>query len=88
AGRGQVRSGNGDVRTPPVKVSTTGCYTFREHSRATSTAAEADSPAGLGEETFLVTRPPLRLVPEVPTGPVLPGKPGSWNALFALFWTA
>lgn len=88
AARGQVRSGNGEVRTPPVKVSTTGCYTFRERSRATPTAAESDSPAGLREETFLATRPPLRLVPEVPTGPVLSGKSCSWNALLALFRVA
>lgn len=80
---GEVSSGAGSVRTAPVRVTTAGCYTFREHSRATPTAAEANSPAGLPEETALITRKPLRLVPEVPTGPaisLLPFSGAAWLA--------
>lgn len=65
---GRVRSGTGTVRADPVKIALAGCYTYREHSDATDLVAEADSPAGLPEETFLATPPPLTVVPEVPTG--------------------
>ena len=60
---------DGTVNTPEIAVTEPGCYTFTERSDATATAAEAESPAGLPEETVLLTRPPLPFVPEVPTGP-------------------
>lgn len=81
---GRVRSGNGSVRTPSVDLSVAGCYTFREHSVGTATAAESDSPPGLPEETVLATRNALRLVPEVPTGAVLAAAPAWWTDLLRL----
>lgn len=84
---GRVTAGNGEVRTPTVGLSVAGCYSFREHSAATVTAAEAESPAGLPEETVLATRAPMRLVPEVPTGPVAARVP-SWWGYFARLWAA
>lgn len=84
---GQVSSGNGRVRTPSVRLEVAGCYTFREHSAATVTAAEADSPPGLPAETVLATRPPMRVVPEVPTGSVHERQLGWW-AYLARLWVA
>ena len=84
---GRVTSGNGAVPTPSVGIEVAGCYTFREHSAGTATAAESDSPAGLPEETVLATRAPLRLVPEIPTGATQESALGWW-ALISRIWAA
>ncbi|MGN6722512.1 MAG: hypothetical protein ACTHJM_07860 [Marmoricola sp.] len=84
---GRVSSANGSVRTPSVRLNVAGCYTFREHSVATVTAAEADSPPGLPEETVLAIRPSMRVVPEVPTGAAVERGPGWWMYLTRL-WVA
>lgn len=84
---GRVRSGNGVVRTPPVRLEVAGCYTFREHGAGTPTATESDSPPGLPDETVLATRVPLRLVPEVPTGGAMRSAPAWWAGLVRL-WAA
>lgn len=82
---GRVISGNGTVRTPSVSLKVAGCYTFREHSAGTVTAAEADSPPGLPEETVLATRPSMPLVPEVPTG-IMVGPAPTWWAYLSRLW--
>lgn len=84
---GRVSSGNGLVRTPSISLRVAGCYSFREHSAATVTSAESDSPAGLPEETVLATRSTMRLVPEVPTGSVRGDLPGWWG-YFSSLWAA
>lgn len=76
---GRLESGNGIVRTPAVRLTLAGCYTFTEHSGPTATAGAAESPAGLAGETVLGVRAPMPIVPEVPTGPVGPVAPG-WSA--------
>ncbi|GAC1382767.1 MAG: hypothetical protein NVSMB48_14360 [Marmoricola sp.] len=78
---GSLHSGNGTVRTPSVRLTVAGCYTFTERSTPTAGAGAAESPAGLPGETVLGARAPLPIVPEVPTGPVSPDLPGWWTLL-------
>jgi hypothetical protein len=84
---GRATAGNGAVRTPDVSLTVAGCYSFREHSAGTATAAESESPAGLPEETVLATRAPMRLVPEVPTGSAL-HRLRAWWPDFSDLWAA
>jgi hypothetical protein len=61
-------TGSGTFRTPSVRLSAPGCYTYSQSVAATPTTTAASSPPGLAVETSYVTRPVTPEVPEVPSG--------------------
>lgn len=64
-----VATGPGMVLTTPVTVRRPGCYTFSESMAATATTRATRILPGVVAETSLITRPPVPVVPVVPTGP-------------------
>ncbi len=60
--------GDGTYRTRRVRVRVAGCYTYSERLRATDETDAARTQPGLRSETSLVTRPPVPVVPEIPSG--------------------
>ena len=69
AASGSTRvTGSRVFRTPSVRLTRPGCYTYSQRAVATASTNAADSPPGLVRETSLVTRPVTPVVPEVPTG--------------------
>ena len=61
-----------------------GCYTFSESAPATSTTSAAHSVPGLVSETLLAVRPPVAVVPQVPTGPARAGGWRIWRTAVAV----
>lgn len=69
ADRGEFGAeGNGRHHTRWTRVTTAGCYTYSERVRPTAATEPVATPPGIPAETALVTRPPVPVVPEIPTG--------------------
>lgn len=67
--RGELTAqGNGRYRTTWTRVREPGCYTYSERVRPTASTEPAETRPGIPSETSLVTRPPVPVVPEVPSG--------------------
>jgi hypothetical protein len=60
--------GNGVRRTRWVRVPRPGCFTYSERVAGTAATEPTSTRPGIPVETSLVTRPPLRIVPEIPSG--------------------
>lgn len=65
--------GDGTHRSGRTVLRAAGCYTYSEWLPQTATTNPTSSEPGIPLETALVTRPAIPYVPEVPTGPGLPG---------------
>lgn len=69
ADRGEFgQRGDGTHRTRWTEVSVAGCYTYSERVRATPATEPTQTRLGLPSETSLVTRRPVPVVPEIPSG--------------------
>lgn len=69
ADRGEfVAEGSGRHRTRWTQVTDAGCYTYSERVPPTAATEPVATAPGIPAETSLVTRPPLPVVPEIPSG--------------------
>lgn len=68
---------NGTYTTASTRVATVGCVTYSERLPATGTTSATATAPGVPAETVMVTKPPMAVVPEIPSGGVATGH-GRW----------